>query len=178
MLSQEMGFYDNPENSTGALCSRLAADAAAVQGATGSRLGSIIPVFFTLMLAVGAGLYFNGSWGWSGVSSSQWCLWERGFKPRLSHLRTISRRMRVGLGDVSYWGHFELSPVAGLRLEETLVERYGQELAEPHAEAKKKAHIRGLVFGFAQSVPFFAYSAACSTAATSFKMRTCLTKRL
>lgn len=32
MLKQEMGWYDDVRNSTGALCSRLSADAAAIQG--------------------------------------------------------------------------------------------------------------------------------------------------
>ncbi len=28
----------------------------------------------------------------------------------------------------------------------------------PHKQAKRKSHFRGLVFGFAQSMPFFAYA--------------------
>ena len=32
MLRQEMGWFDDPSNSTGALCSRLSADAGALQG--------------------------------------------------------------------------------------------------------------------------------------------------
>ena len=32
MLRQEIGWFDLPENSTGALCSRLSADASAIQG--------------------------------------------------------------------------------------------------------------------------------------------------
>ena len=32
MLRQEMGWFDHPSNNTGALCSRLSADAAAIQG--------------------------------------------------------------------------------------------------------------------------------------------------
>ena len=32
MLKQEMGWFDQPNNNTGALCSRLSADAAAIQG--------------------------------------------------------------------------------------------------------------------------------------------------
>jgi hypothetical protein len=32
MLRQEMGWFDHPGNNTGALCSRLSADAAAIQG--------------------------------------------------------------------------------------------------------------------------------------------------
>ena len=37
MLAQEMGWYDQQENNTGALCARLSGDAAKVQGATGAR---------------------------------------------------------------------------------------------------------------------------------------------
>ena len=32
MLRQEIGWFDDPSNSTGALCSRLSADAGALQG--------------------------------------------------------------------------------------------------------------------------------------------------
>ena len=32
MLTQEIGWFDDPANSTGALCSRLSADAGAIQG--------------------------------------------------------------------------------------------------------------------------------------------------
>ena len=32
MLKQEMGWFDQPKNNTGALCSRLSADAAAISG--------------------------------------------------------------------------------------------------------------------------------------------------
>ena len=32
MLRQEMGWFDEPNNNTGALCARLSADAAAIQG--------------------------------------------------------------------------------------------------------------------------------------------------
>ena len=48
--------------------------------------------------------------------------------------------------------------VAGLGREKTFVKRYIEELDRPHQEAKRKSHIRGLVFGFAQSMPFFAYA--------------------
>ena len=31
-------------------------------------------------------------------------------------------------------------------------------LEKPHQGALKKSHLRGIVFGFAQSTPFFAYA--------------------
>ncbi len=49
--------------------------------------------------------------------------------------------------------------MAGLRREETFARSYVSALSAPHAEAKRKSHIRGVVFGFAQSMPFFAYAA-------------------
>lgn len=48
--------------------------------------------------------------------------------------------------------------VAGLGRERTFVRRYIEELSVSHMKAKSKSHIRGLVFGFAQSMPFFAYA--------------------
>ncbi|KAA0184398.1 hypothetical protein HAZT_HAZT005366 [Hyalella azteca] len=59
MLSQELGWFDMDENSVGALCSRLSSDAAAVQGATGSRLGTIMQALTTLGLSLGLALYYD-----------------------------------------------------------------------------------------------------------------------
>lgn len=42
MLRQEMGYFDDHKNSTGALCTRLATDASSVKGATGMRAGTIV----------------------------------------------------------------------------------------------------------------------------------------
>ena len=50
MLRQEMGYYDDQFNSTGALTTRLATDASRVQGAAGLRLG----VALQSILALGA----------------------------------------------------------------------------------------------------------------------------
>lgn len=60
MLSQEIGWFDAKENSVGVLSTKLAIEAAAVQGATGVRLG------FALMnianLGVGVIIAFVYSW--------------------------------------------------------------------------------------------------------------------
>ena len=42
ILRQEMGYFDDHLNSTGALTTRLATDASKVQGATGIRIGTVI----------------------------------------------------------------------------------------------------------------------------------------
>uniref|UniRef100_T1GL14 ABC transmembrane type-1 domain-containing protein n=1 Tax=Megaselia scalaris TaxID=36166 RepID=T1GL14_MEGSC len=50
MLRQELGWFDDKANGTGSLCARLSGDAAAVQGATGQRVGTIIQSLATLVL--------------------------------------------------------------------------------------------------------------------------------
>ena len=48
--------------------------------------------------------------------------------------------------------------VAGLRLESTFARAYAERLRGPHARARRRAHLRGLIFGFAQATPFMAYA--------------------
>jgi len=57
-------------------------------------------------------------------------------------------------------GISNIRTVAGLRREATFVQRYTEELMEPHLSSRRQSHVRGFVFGFSQSIPFFAYAAA------------------
>jgi len=52
LLRQEISWFDEERNSTGSLTTRLADDAAKVQGATGSRLGTLIETMLTLVFAI------------------------------------------------------------------------------------------------------------------------------
>ena len=79
ILRQDISFFDDHNNSTGVLCSRLASDAAKVQGCTGGKLGMIMKNFSALgkklhhfktsslnhvlwILAVSLGIAFAYSW--------------------------------------------------------------------------------------------------------------------
>lgn len=44
ILSQEMAFFDQEENSVGSLCLRLSSDASNIQGAIGVRIGMLTQV--------------------------------------------------------------------------------------------------------------------------------------
>jgi ATP-binding cassette, subfamily B (MDR/TAP), member 1 len=47
--------------------------------------------------------------------------------------------------------------VAGLVRERAILQQYSDLLRAPHKKALKMAHIRGIVFGFGQAMPFLAY---------------------
>ena len=60
ILRQEIAYFDEPNHSPGALCSRLANDGAAVQGATGVRFGLICQQL--VLLASGGAMACAYSW--------------------------------------------------------------------------------------------------------------------
>lgn len=60
LLEQEIGYFDDVDNNTGALCTRLSSEASAVQGATGIRIGILLQNFSSL----GAGIIISFVYSW------------------------------------------------------------------------------------------------------------------
>ena len=60
VLRQNLEYFDDSANSTGALTTRLSTDAAAVKGATGARVGTIVQN--VVGLGVGLIIAFAASW--------------------------------------------------------------------------------------------------------------------
>ncbi|CAF3346233.1 unnamed protein product [Rotaria socialis] len=58
-LSQEMAFFDRPENSSGAICNRLSSDALAVQHMAGTRLGIICESLATFGIGIFVGYFYS-----------------------------------------------------------------------------------------------------------------------
>ena len=158
MLRQEMGWYDQPENSVGALLSRLSADTGAIQGATGARIGAILHSVFTLFLSVLTSLILEYRLGLVGCAFVPIVLIATMFQHKIlvghDHIEkhALQQASKMAVEAIS-----NIRTVASLRKEKYFVEEYQNALAHPHSTAVKRAHIRGIVFGFAQSVPFFAY---------------------
>ncbi|CAF3415984.1 unnamed protein product, partial [Rotaria socialis] len=61
LLQQDIAYFDQAENNTGALCTRLATEASDVQGATGVRIGTMLQNISNL----GVGIVLAFIYGWS-----------------------------------------------------------------------------------------------------------------
>jgi ABC-type multidrug transport system fused ATPase/permease subunit len=61
MLSQDVAWFDDKDNNVGTLTTRLAVEAAAVQGATGVRIGFVL----TNIGNLGVGLVISFVYGWA-----------------------------------------------------------------------------------------------------------------
>jgi ATP-binding cassette subfamily B (MDR/TAP) protein 1 len=60
ILRQEIAYFEQPEHSTGALCTRLGTEASAVQAASGVRFGLI----FQYICAIGVGIIIGFVFSW------------------------------------------------------------------------------------------------------------------
>ncbi|KAK7086307.1 tRNA N6-adenosine threonylcarbamoyltransferase [Halocaridina rubra] len=158
MLKQEMGWFDSEKNSVGALCSRLSGDASAVQGATGSRVGTIVQAIATLGLSIGLSLYYDWRLGLICTPFIPLTLVAVYLQSKILMGQSVTESKALEkAGKVAIEAIGNIRTVASLHKEEHFASEYSLALLKPHQEALKKSHLRGGAFGFAQSMPFFAY---------------------
>ncbi|XP_054471765.1 bile salt export pump [Anoplopoma fimbria] len=161
MMRQEIGWFDDPRNSPGALTTRLATDASMVQGATGSQIGMIVNSLTSIGASFIIALYF--SWkltlvilcflpliGLSGVFQAK----------MLTGFANEDKDAMEAAGRVSSEALANIRTIAGLAKENSFVESYEQKLVLPFKSYRKKANIYGLCFSFSQCVIFMAYAAS------------------
>ncbi|KAI7808305.1 putative bile salt export pump [Triplophysa rosa] len=161
MLRQEIGWFDDPMNSPGALTTRLASDASVVQGATGSQIGMIV----NSLTNIGASFIIAYYYSWK-LSLVVTC-----FLPLIGLSGVVQAKMLTGFanedkealeaaGQVSSEALSNIRTIAGLAKEKQFVSQYECQLEAPYEAAKKKAHVYGICFAFAQCVIFMAYAAS------------------
>uniref|UniRef100_A0A4W3J9S5 ATP-binding cassette, sub-family B (MDR/TAP), member 4 n=1 Tax=Callorhinchus milii TaxID=7868 RepID=A0A4W3J9S5_CALMI len=146
MIGQDIHWFDDPKNSTGALTTRLATEASQVQGATGSRLAIVAQNVANL----GCAIIISFIYGW------QLTLLILGIVPILAISGLIQMRMIAGH---AHQDKEELE-TAG---------KVGDLFFKIHIwlfvflfccrNAEKKAHIYGLTFSLSQAIVYFAYAA-------------------
>ncbi|NXF07810.1 ABCBB protein, partial [Smithornis capensis] len=157
MLGQDIGWFDDRRNSPGALTTRLATDASQVQGATGSQIGMIVNSLANIGVAMIIAFYF--SWKLSLVIMC--------FLPFLALSGAVQARMLTGFasqdkkalettGRIASEALSNIRTVAGIGKEKMFIDNFEKHLVMPYKAAKKKAHVYGLCFGFAQSIVFIA----------------------
>nr|CAD7263822.1 unnamed protein product [Timema shepardi] len=160
MLQQEIAWFDEKANSSGALCARLSEDASQVQGATGQRLSLIIQSIATFLLAVGLAMYYEWRLGLAGLAFSPVIMAAQYYfivvqsGELLNKREAMEQAIQVAVEAVS-----NIRTVAGLGREQTFHQKYMKALETVHLVALRNCHFRALVFGMASSIMFFAYGA-------------------
>ncbi|XP_060657787.1 ATP-dependent translocase ABCB1-like [Drosophila nasuta] len=160
MLNQEVAWFDDRANGTGSLCARLSGDAAAVQGATGQRIGSIIQSISTIVLGVALAMYYEWSLGLVAMAFMPFILISFYLQrtvmaqENMGNAKIMENTTKLAVEVVS-----NIRTVVSLGREDMFHKNYIDMLTPAVEKSKKNTHYRGIVYGLARSMMFFAYAA-------------------
>lgn len=159
MLKQEIGWYDEDANSVGALCARLSTDASAIQGATGTRVGSMLQAFLTLVIGIGLSLYYTWKMALVSVVSIPLVLGAVFFEARIMGGQSMQEKKKMEAATrIAIEAITNIRTVASLNKEELFFNRYCVELDHVAKATRIKNKLRGLVYACGQTTPFFGYA--------------------
>ncbi|XP_059052143.1 ATP-dependent translocase ABCB1-like isoform X2 [Achroia grisella] len=161
LLQQEVAYYDDKNNSTGALCAKLAGEAAQVQAATGQRIGTVLQAAGTFIFALVLSLYFEwrvGLVAFTSVPLMAAIVYKEGrmvSADSFGTAKTMEASSKLAVEAVA-----NMRTVASLGKEKMFLNKYAVELLPALIIAKRSAHWRGIVFGLSRGLFNFIYAAA------------------
>jgi ABC-type multidrug transport system fused ATPase/permease subunit len=161
LLKQEIGFFDQEENSTGALTAKLAEDASLIQGLTGKTFAAVIQGISGVV--AGMIIAFSASWQLSLVIF--------GLVPVIGIAGFLQMQALVGYGDKTRVAFEDSSRKASeailnirtiitITQESTFYRNYADSIFIPHSMTVQSAFVSSAGFAFSQSVLHFAWATA------------------
>ena len=161
ILRQDVSFFDNPDNSVGALTANLRTDTSTVRGATGQGVGSALQLFGSLCF--GLTIAMTSSWKYGLVLMACVPILSIGEMINMQNLATGEEAVSESLSRTA--GHISetatmIREVKAFGMEGRMYDIYDAMLKAPHKEERNKAISAALAFGLAQCLTMLFYAFA------------------
>ncbi|KAG0313289.1 Multidrug resistance protein 1, partial [Podila horticola] len=159
ILSQEMAFFDRPENSTGALTSRLATDSQQMFDMVSQSILTVVSAISTT--SVGLGFAFAATWQMTLIILAAVPVIGLGQYLEIAALSGFGEKTRKAYersGHVAGEAMANIRTVVSLAKEDKFESRYEEVTREPHRYAMNKAIYASFGFAMSQAVAFWSYS--------------------
>ncbi|XP_004604151.2 ATP-binding cassette sub-family B member 5 [Sorex araneus] len=160
MLYQDISWFDDKENSTGALTTALAIDIAQIQGATGSRVG----VFTQNATNMGLSALISFMYGWEMTLlilsiAPVFVLTGMIETAAITGFANKDKQELKRAGKIATEAVENIRTIMSLTREKVFEQMYEEMLQTQHRNALKKAQIIGSCYAFSHAVIYFAYAA-------------------
>ncbi|XP_026745709.1 multidrug resistance protein 1B-like isoform X2 [Trichoplusia ni] len=161
LLKQHIAYFDERANSTGALCAKLSAEAAYVQGATGQRIGICLQGVGSIGLALCLAMMFEYRVGLVALAFLPlvvFVVYQQSKainQESFGNAKCLEESTKIAIEAVS-----NVRTVVCLGREAMFVREYVRALAPALRVATRAAHCRGLVAGLSRSIFNFVNAAA------------------
>uniref|UniRef100_A0A182FDS3 ABC-type xenobiotic transporter n=1 Tax=Anopheles albimanus TaxID=7167 RepID=A0A182FDS3_ANOAL len=161
IISQEMAWFDESRNAVGALCARLSGDCASVQGATGTRIGSLLQAASTICIGVGISFFYSWNLTLVSIVAIPVTLASITLESRYMESSGLKEKQsQEGATRLAVEAISNIRTVASLGQERHVLDRYSKETVKIDEACRKKTRLRGTVFALGQVMPFAGYGLA------------------
>ncbi|XP_026849432.1 multidrug resistance protein homolog 65 [Drosophila persimilis] len=161
MVSQEVGWFDDEDNSVGALSARLSGEAAGVQGAIGYPLSGMIQALSNFTSSVTVAMYYNWKLALLCLANCPIIVGSVILEAKMMSTaivrekQVIEEACRIATESIT-----NIRTVAGLRREADVIRQYTQEIHRVEGLIHQKLRWRGVLNSTMQASAFFAYAVA------------------
>ncbi|XP_054264995.1 multidrug resistance protein homolog 49-like isoform X1 [Macrosteles quadrilineatus] len=158
MLLQEMAWFDDERHSVGSLSARLSGDTSTIQGATGSKLGTLLQGVSTLGVGTLLSLYYSWKMTVVCLICIPFILFSILLESRVMHSEDSIEKKALGdATKIAVEAISSVRTVQSLGQENAVLERYTRRLLEAEESLRRKTRFRGVVFGLGQTSACIAY---------------------
>ncbi|KAL0079202.1 P-loop containing nucleoside triphosphate hydrolase protein [Phycomyces blakesleeanus] len=161
MIRQEIGFYDNPENSLGALTSRLAIDSKNVNEMVTKTWGDVAQIIVTAI--TGLAIAFSQTWTLTLIicCMTPFIMGATAYESKIHRgFEDKTKKANEQSGEVAGEAIKEIRTVAALNKQSYFEDKYFKATERPHKLAQRKALTSSIGYGLQQAITQFTYAVA------------------